>query len=162
MSKYKTLLAFVSGAMVGSSRSNDDQSVSLTQDDVELDSGHCKNIGIDANDWIELGFSSNFNRGSIPSMKSVAEMVSNKRGITLDQIQYIAYEIICSSFLLNLLNESSRKNPDLSSDFATNDEELDDQPINNIKAKLIDNLKKIGAKDQLLMFVMGPAEKYSD
>ena len=75
----------------------------------------------------------------------------------MDRIQHIAYEIICISFLLNLLNESSKKNPDLSSDFTANDEELDDEPTNIIKAKLIDNLKKIGAKDQLLMFVTGPA-----
>ena len=33
-SKYKTLLAFVSGAMVGSTTSNDDHSVSLPQSDV--------------------------------------------------------------------------------------------------------------------------------
>ena len=72
-SKYKTLLAFVSGAMVGSTISNEDQSVSLSREDVQLDSGHCENIGMDANDWIELGFSPNFNRGNIPSMKSVAK-----------------------------------------------------------------------------------------
>ncbi len=137
--------------MVGSTISNEDQSVSLSREDVQLDSGHCEIIGMDANDWIELGFSPNFNRGNIPSMKSVAEKVSLHRGITLDRIQYIAYEIICSSFLLNLLNESSKKNPDLSSDFTANDEELDDEPTNNIKAKMLDNLKKIGAKDQLLI-----------
>ncbi len=108
--------------MVGSTRSNDNQSVSLSQEDTQLDSGHCENIGMDANDWIELGFAPNFNRGNIPSMKSVAQQVSLHRGITLDRIQYITYEIICSSFLLNLLNESSKKNPDLLSDFAANDE----------------------------------------
>ena len=90
-------------------------------------------------------------------MKSVADKVSLHRGITLDRIQYIAYEIICSSFLLNLLNESSKKNSDHPSNFAANDEELDEEPTNNIKAKLIENLKKIGAKDQLLMFVTGLA-----
>ena len=51
------------------------------------------------------------------------------------------------------MNESSKKNPDLLLYFTANDEELDEEPTNNIKAKLIDNLKKIGAKDQLLMFV---------
>ena len=39
-------------------------------------------------------------------------------------------------------------------DFVANDEELDEAQTNNIKAMLIKNLKKIGAKDQLLMFVM--------
>ena len=59
---------------------NEDQSVSLSQEDVELDSGNCEDIGMDANDWIELGFSPNFNRGNIPSMKSVAKKVSLHRG----------------------------------------------------------------------------------
>ncbi len=72
---------------------------------------------MDANDWIELGFLPNFNRGNIPSMKSVAEKVSLHRGITLDRIQYIAYEIICSSFLLNLLNDILKKKYD---NFAAN------------------------------------------
>ena len=68
-----------------------------------------------------LVFLSDFNRGSIPSMKSVVEMVSNQRCITLDQIQYVAYEIICSSFLLNLLNDSSKTNSDDERDFAANE-----------------------------------------
>ncbi len=55
------------------------------------------------------------------------------------------------------MNESSKKNSDLLSKFAANNEELDEEPINNIKAKLIENLEKLGAKDQLLMFVTGPA-----
>ena len=38
-----------------------------------------------------------------------------------------------------------------------NDKKLDEDPTNNIKSKLIEKLKKIGAKDQLLMFVAGPA-----
>ena len=61
-SKYKTLLAFVSGAIVGNSTKNDDGSVSLSEEEVQLVSGLHKHNGINANDWIELGFSSNFNR----------------------------------------------------------------------------------------------------
>ena len=75
------LLPFVSGAMVGSTISNDNQSVSLSLEDVQLDSGHCENIGMDANDWIEHGFAPNFNRENIPLMKSVAEEVFLHRGI---------------------------------------------------------------------------------
>ena len=55
------------------------------------------------------------------------------------------------------MNESSKKNSGQSSNFAAKDEELDEETTNNIKAKTIDKLKKIGAKDQLLMFVMCPA-----
>ena len=55
-SKYKTLLAFVSGAMVGSTRSNDNQSVSLSQEDIQLDSGHCENIGRLDGTWLFTQF----------------------------------------------------------------------------------------------------------
>ena len=67
-SKYKTLLAFISGAMVGHSANNDDQLVSLSEEGLQFASGIHENPSIDANAWIELGFSSNVNRGSIPSM----------------------------------------------------------------------------------------------
>ncbi len=66
--------------MVGNSRNNDNLSASLSEEEVQFISGLHENNDIDANDLIELDFSSNFNRGSIPSMKSVAEMVSNQKG----------------------------------------------------------------------------------
>lgn len=90
-------------------------------------------------------------------MKSIAENVSLQISITLDWIQYNGYEIICSSSLLNLLNEISNKNSNLVFNFATNKEELNGNPTNNIKAKLIELFKTIGAKDQLVMFATGPA-----
>ena len=55
------------------------------------------------------------------------------------------------------MNESSKNNLNLVSAFVANDDELDEETTNNIKVKTIDKLKKIGAQDQLLMFVMCPA-----
>ncbi len=46
LSKYKTLLTFVGSAMVGRTRSNDNQCVSLSQEEVQFVSGHHENIGI--------------------------------------------------------------------------------------------------------------------
>ena len=65
-------------------------------------------------------------------MKSNAENVSMEKGITLDQIQYISYEMVCSMFLLNLLNDGQNKNSDMSN-FAVNDDDLNDETTNNIK-----------------------------
>jgi hypothetical protein len=64
---------------------------------------------------------------------------------------------MCSSFLLNLLNDDWKKNSDVVSDFTGNDDKLQDERTHNIKQTLQDKLKQIGAKDQLLMFVTGPA-----
>jgi hypothetical protein len=48
-----------------------------TQHSVDLN----QNNPIDANDWIALGFSPNFNKRSIPSMKTIAEKVSGLKGM---------------------------------------------------------------------------------
>ena len=45
-------------------------------------------------------------------MKNVVEKVSPQKGIAFDRMQYIVYEIICSSLLLIMLNESSKANYD--------------------------------------------------
>ena len=76
---------------------------------------------------------------------------------TFDRIQYISYEIISSSFLLNLVNNDFNKNSNILSSFAVNNDELNDEITNITMAKLIEKLKEMGAKDQLLMFVTGPA-----
>ena len=52
--------------------------------------------------------------------------------ISLDRIQY-TYEIICSSFLLNLLNDGQNKNSNIVWSFAVNVDELNDKTTNNMK-----------------------------
>ena len=107
------MLAFVNGEMVVNTFSPDKESPPPSHEnrdssiDLDEDDSH------DANNWIALGFSSNFNKLSIPSKKEAAEKVSVQNGITLDQIQCIAYEISYSSFLLNLLNDWWNKNSDI-------------------------------------------------
>ncbi len=81
-SKYKIPLAFFGSAVVGNTTNNDSQLVSLSQEEVQFVSGLHENNSIDANDWIELGLSSYFNR----SMKSVAKKFSLQKDNTLDQI----------------------------------------------------------------------------
>ena len=93
-------------------------------------------------------------------MKSVPEMVSLQKGIFLDKIQCIAYEIICSLFLLNLLNDSSKRKSDAASNFTTNDEELDEEPTNNTKAEPIEKLKKYCKDPHFCYWSSWSMEKY--
>ncbi len=83
--------------------------------------------------------------------------VTREKHIALDRIQYIAYEIICSSFLLNLVRENSESQSSIASGFAESDEDLRDERTICIKQKVEQKLKDLGAKEQLLMFVTGPA-----
>jgi len=48
-------------------------------------------------DWYNFGFDI---QQDIPTMSSVAQSVMKNKGIRLDSIQYVAYEIICASFFI--------------------------------------------------------------
>jgi hypothetical protein len=79
-----------------------------------------------------------------------------KKKIFLDSIQYIAYEIICSTFLLGVVNEGLEEDVSVS-DFAITEEEFQDPETQRISEKIIKKLTEIGAKEQLVMFITGPA-----
>ena len=86
-------------------------------------------------------------------MQGVANCISREKHIALDRIQYIVYEIICSSFLLNLVRESSDLQSSIASGFAESDEDLRNERTTCIKRNVEQKLKDLGAKEQLLMFV---------
>jgi hypothetical protein len=108
-------------------------------------------------DWNSLGFSQQFDRRNIPTMSGVAEKIASEKGIIYQdclhlQYQYTAYEIICSSFMLSMVNEGW-EGDGASTDFIMNHEDKINLEMENINDKIIRNLKKIGAKDQLIMFI---------
>ena len=104
-------------------------------------------------DWYHFGLES---QQDVPTMSSVAQSVMQNKGIKLDSIQYVAYEIICASFLLNLLEEKWAASS-CSDSFGASDAERGNastiEAMNRIKQKL----KDIGGKEPLRMFVTGPA-----
>ena len=163
-SKYKTLLGFVAGASLNLVRDNDDSDVSehadmqMSDEELNASEGHAFMNEID---WEIFGFSPDFNRSSIPTMSEVAEQMKTESNIMLDRIQYAAYEIICSSFLLNMVNEGWKDTGSLSESFASgfgaSDDEKGDPSVKRTVDLVIQNLKNLGAEDQLLMFVTGPA-----
>lgn len=76
LSRYKTLLALVSGAMVGNTFRHENELLPRSHENkIDLN----KDNYLDANYWIALGFSSNFYRGSIPSTNNIAEKGFNTK-----------------------------------------------------------------------------------
>ena len=157
-SKYKTLLGFVVGSLLNNeygiqeiSDSNDEYHSSDTSDTLIHDD-YLGDI-----DWEMFGFSNVFNDNDVPTMKSIAERVKMDSNITLDRIQYVAYEIICSSFMLNMIHEGWNYKTNSSMDFGVTNDEQEDPSLQKTRKLVIERLKTIGAKKQLLMFVTGPA-----
>ena len=104
-------------------------------------------------DWYNFGFDI---QQDIPTMSSVAQSVMKNKGIQLDSIQYVAYEIICASFLLNLLEEKWRASSQNDS-FGASDDERRNTRITEAMSHIKQKLEDIGGKEPLRMFVTGPA-----
>ncbi len=71
----------------------------------------------------------------------------------LDEKQYIAYEMIAWTFLLGLVNDGSDKNTKLGAYLQQTMEIATTADANDV----IKKLKVRGGRDQLLMFLTGPA-----
>ena len=120
---YPTLLTFISGTLVG-----DNYDDLITQEE---------EINNQQGDIFE-GMSINRDQ-RIPTLIGVARKVSIKEGKQLDKKQYIAYEIIASSFLLSLIEDGIGID-------ATDSE---------CKEELVKRLKARGGYAQLIMFLTG-------
>jgi len=103
-------------------------------------------------DWVSLGFDYNLHRDNIPTMQGVAKKALSEGNISLDSIQYTAYETICSSFLLEIIGTEWKKQVSV-----LDDESVDSKKLRETHQFTVENLKKLGAKDQLIMFITGPA-----
>jgi hypothetical protein len=157
---FNHLLAFVSGATVDRRRDFRCEENSDVDMDSENNSSHNNqtndcNFTISSEEWNMLGISPDFdNNHTIPTIKEVADRIAIEKGINLDRIQYVAYRIICSSFMLGVLNEGWDIRESTISELAD---------VNNIdvergvKEKIADRLREIGGKDQQIMFITGPA-----
>ena len=88
---------------------------------------------------------------NIPTLPQIAQKVAEKK--QLDEKQYIAYEMIACTFLLGLVNDGNDKNTKLGAYLQQKTEIAYTTDANDIIAKL----KARGGRDQLLMFLTGPA-----
>jgi hypothetical protein len=152
---FSHLLAFVSGATVGTRKdiASDDETME-DKDSIPDVNDHM----ISSQEWGMLGIYPDFDtRHSIPTINDVARRVSNEKNIYLDRIQYIAYKIISSSFMLGVLNEGWDIRQSAPYDMTDSGDTDVSSTKRNVKEKLTSDLKELGGKDQLLMFITGPA-----
>ncbi len=89
----------------------------------------------------------------IPTLPQVARRVARLEKTQLDEKQYIAYEMIACTFLLGLVNDGSDKNTKLGLYLQ---QTLEIDSITDA-TDIIKKLKARGGRDQLLMFLTGPA-----
>ena len=156
--EYKTVLAFIGGATLSRAIDEDngyfEGNIEGEAEDYDVEDGL-----FTSEEWDHLNGSERISRSSIPTMRGVSQKVAEEKGIILDKIQYVAYEIICSTFLLNVLRQSwEDQNSEEVSGFATGTirPNLDRSTI-DARTKVIEKLMELGAKEQLIMYMTGPA-----
>ncbi len=90
----------------------------------------------------------------IPTLPQIAQKVAKLEKTQLDEKQYIAYEMIACTFCLVLANDGRDKNTKLGAYLQQTMEITSTSDANDIVKKL----KARGGRDQLLMFLTGPAD----
>jgi len=140
---FPTMLKLISGTLVGGVKYSD-----LYIDSDEFDDISCTSTFVNEEDH-----SRKSEHNIIPTLSQVARKVARLEKTKLDEKQYIAYEMIACTFLLGLLNDGNDKNTKLGRYMQQTMENATTSDINDV----INKLKARGGKDQLLMFLTGPA-----
>ena len=94
------------------------------------------------------------NSNRIPTLVDTARQIASEQGVTMDEKQYIAYEIIACSVLLRLINDGQDSKSLL---YSYLQQSMTARSEQSTKMSIVNQLKARGAKDQLLMFLTGPA-----
>jgi hypothetical protein len=94
----------------------------------------------------EEGESTNDIPSHIPTMDSIIEKAKLRHGIDLDEKQTKAFEMICTTYMIRLINDQH----------ALFGGEPDQQQMTKMNA-ILEGLRSMGGKDQLVMFLTGPA-----
>ena len=126
--RYATVLEFLCGSVVGDACYSYDDDVDDEHKEEERNIGGLR----------------------LPTLEGVAKKVEKKEGKMLDEKQYIAYEILCCSFILELVESG-----ELTKMFAI--DASDKAAAEKNKKKLVANLKARCAERHLTMFLTGPA-----
>ena len=91
---------------------------------------------------------------SASNLVGVARKVASCGGPKLDEKQYIAYEDICCSFLLVLVNDGLDMNPSLLDGLGNS---FSDYKNGDKVNRIIEELQVQGGREQIIMFLSGPA-----
>ena len=90
----------------------------------------------------------------VPTLVDTARKVARYEGTQMDEKQYVAYEVICCTFLLGLVNDGNNPHSLLTSYLRQAISSTDDE---RDMEQLVEELKVRGGQEQLLMFLTGPA-----
>ena len=126
-STYSTMLRLISGSMIGESV------YTKLYDDLDK-------------------VDNTTNKFSTPTLSGIARKVAKVEKLKLDHKQYIAYEMICCSFLLGLINDGEKKGTRLSECL-----DLCLEDCSRKKKDLTEELHARSGEEQLRMFLTGPA-----
>ena len=142
---FPTMLRLINGTLVGCMKYSDLYNDLEENEDTSSTSSH-------ANESDRDHCMKKIQR-KIPTLPQIARKVARLEKTQLDEKQYIAYEMIACTFLLGLVNDGSDKNTKLGSYLQQSLEIASSTDATNI----IKKLKARGGRDQLLMFLTGPA-----
>ena len=134
--KLPVKLRLVSGSMVGET-SYDQVYSGILDTNSNSGDGACRNI-----------------QTSGPTLTDVARKVASCGGPKLDEKQYIAYEVICCSFLLGLVHDGLDMSLSLHDTLRNAFSDYKDEDKVN---RVIEELKVRGGQEHLIMFLSGPA-----
>ena len=146
---FETTVKLVSGSLLGG------ESFADVYTDIEditgnESRGNFRSVNIDSNH----SESRTKFQTKIPTLSGVARMVAREEGKTLDKKQYIMYEVLACTFLLDLIN---KQNVDRRSALARKmSGVLGSERCHNMD-ELTEILEAKGGRNQLIMFVTGLA-----
>ena len=142
---FPTMLKLINGTLVGCVKYSD---LYNDLEENEDTSSTCRHANESDRDYYTKKM-----QCKIPTLPQVARRVARLEKTQLDEKQYIAYEMIACTFLLGLVNDGSDKNTKLGSYLQ---QTLEIASITDA-IDIIKKLKARGGRDQLLMFLTGPA-----
>jgi hypothetical protein len=142
---FPTMLKLINGTLVGGVKYSD-----LYIDSDEDEDNSSTNSLVTNNDKDQ---DKTNNRPKIPTLPRIAQKVAKLEKTQLDEKQYIAYKMIACTILLGLVNDGRDKNTKLVVHLQQTMEITSTADGNDT----IKKLKARGGRDQLLMFLTGPA-----
>lgn len=102
-------------------------------------------LSIDVDDTDEEG-DTEADSPRIPTMDEILKKAKHRHGIGLDEKQTRAYEMLCTTFMIKIINDHRTQ-------FMGTSNVEQTRKVDEV----IESLKSMGGKDQLIMFLTGPA-----
>jgi hypothetical protein len=144
---FPTMIKLISGTLVGGVNYSDIYIDSDVEDVLE------KLSTINNETTKEMDQDKHTNSQKVPTLQEIARRVARLKKKQLDKKQYIAYEMIACSFFLGLVNNAQNPHTNLG---AYLQQSLRGSTTADIE-DMVKILKARGGREQMLMFLMGPA-----